>query len=155
MATATTTGRDLEAWTGLLRAHAAVVRQLSAELERDHALTINDYEVLLRLSRAPDRRLKRVDLAAQVLLTPSGITRLLAGLERAGLVAKAACDSDGRVSYAELTDDGHRKLREAAVTHLEGIDRVYLGLFSETERATLAELLGRVGSVGGESCAPE
>ena len=94
-----------------LRAHAAVTRQLDRELVAEHGLTINDYEVLLRLARAPDRMMRRVDLAQQVLLTPSGITRLLDGLQRCGFVEKAACDSDARVVYAKLTDAGRRSSR--------------------------------------------
>ena len=77
------------AFVALVRAHSSATRQLSAQLTADHGLTISDYEVLLRLARAPDRRLRRVDLAEQVLLTASGITRLLDGLERSGLVERA------------------------------------------------------------------
>src|SRR5262245_40898655 len=101
---------EIQAFISFLRAHAAVTRELDRELFTDHGLTINDYEVLIRLARAPDRMLRRVDLAQQVLLTPSGITRLLAGLQRNGLVEKAACDTDARVVYAKLTDAGHEKL---------------------------------------------
>jgi DNA-binding MarR family transcriptional regulator len=146
---------DLAAWTSFLRAHAAITRELSAELVSEHGLTINDYEVLLRLSRAPDRMLKRVELAQQVLLTPSGITRLLAGLERAGFVERAECSSDARVSYALLTDAGYEKLREAAKTHIAGVERTYLERFSDSERKTLAELLGRLVDDDGANCSPD
>ena len=148
---------ELEAWVRFLRAHAAVTRELSAELVSEHGLTINDYEVLLHLSRAPERMLRRVDLAERVLLTASGITRLLDGLERAGYVEKRACPSDGRVSYACLTDAGLEKLRVAAVTHLDGVSRLYLGRFDADERETLAGLLDRLpGNAGeaAESCGP-
>jgi len=86
------------AWIGLVRAHATTVRRFNAQLEADHGLTINDYEVLLHLSHAEDRRLRRIDLAERVLLTPSGITRLLEGLERSGYVERASCASDARVT---------------------------------------------------------
>ena len=79
---------NLEAWIRFLRAHASVTRELSARLEADHGLTLNDYDVLVQLYYAPERRLRRVDLARSVLLSPSGITRLLDGLERAGWVEK-------------------------------------------------------------------
>ena len=102
---------EVQAFVSFIRAHASVVRGLDRELVADHGLTINDYEVLLRLARAPDRMMRRVDLAQQVLLTPSGITRLLDGLQRCGYVEKAACDSDARVVYAKLTDAGREKLR--------------------------------------------
>src|SRR5437763_12946559 len=112
---------EVEAFKHLLRAHAAITRQLDRELVTEHGLTINDYEVLLRLSRAPDQMMRRVDLAQQVLLTPSGITRLLEGLQRSGYVEKAACDSDARVVYAKLTDAGHEKLATATEDHVASI----------------------------------
>ena len=145
---------DTEPFARFLRAHAAVVRELSSELELEHGLTINDYEVLLRLARATDRRMRRVDLAEEVLLSPSGITRLLQGLERAGWVEKATCESDARVSYAKLTDAGLAKLRAAAKTHVAGIQRVFLDRFDDDERATLVEFLSRIDAAG-EECAPE
>ena len=91
MLTGTTTPTELVPFVNFLRAHAAVVRELSSELVSAHGLTINDYEVLLRLSRAEGSRMRRVDLAQEVLLTPSGITRLLEGLERSGFVERVAC----------------------------------------------------------------
>src|SRR3954468_21633709 len=90
---------QLESWIAFLRSHAAITRELSAQLQREHGLTLNDYEVLLHLSHAEDGRLRRVDLAERVVLTASGITRLLDGLERGGFVAKDTCASDARVSY--------------------------------------------------------
>jgi DNA-binding MarR family transcriptional regulator len=150
----TTTRTDTEPFALFLRAHAAVVRELSAELEAEHGLTINDYEVLLRLARATDQVMRRVDLAEQVLLTPSGITRLLEGLERAGFVDRASCPTDARVKYAHLTDAGYAKLREAAKTHVAGIERLFLDRFDERERELLSEFLRRVGE-GGEPCTPE
>jgi DNA-binding MarR family transcriptional regulator len=145
---------ELETWVQWLRAHAAVTRQLNADLFADHGLTINDYEVLLHLARAPDRVLKPVDLAGRVLLTPSGITRLLAGLERAGLVARVSCASDRRVSYAQLTEAGHAKLRAASKTHLAGVASEFTGRFSAEELATLSELLTRLpcGERAGSDC---
>jgi DNA-binding MarR family transcriptional regulator len=132
------------AWVRLLRAHAALTRQLSADLVAQHGLTINDYEVLLHLSRAPERALRRVDLAQRVLLTPSGITRLLDGLECQGLVGRAECPTDRRVTYATLTDAGEARLREAQATHLAGVDELLTSRFGADELGTLAELLGRL-----------
>jgi DNA-binding MarR family transcriptional regulator len=91
------------AFLRFLRAHAAVTRELSARLENAHGLTLSDLDVLAQLSRADGHRLRRVDLARTVLLTASGITRLLDGLERAGWVEKQHCDTDARVTYAALT----------------------------------------------------
>ncbi len=156
MLTGTTTPTELVPFVNFLRAHAAVVRELSSELVSAHGLTINDYEVLLRLSRAEGSRMRRVDLAQEVLLTPSGITRLLEGLERSGFVERVACKEDLRVSYAQLTSAGRAKLRAAGKTHVAGIHRLYLDHFDADERAVLGELLGRLtdGEDGG-ACAPE
>jgi DNA-binding MarR family transcriptional regulator len=142
--------KTLDAWVSFLRSHAAITRELSVQLQREHGLTLNDYEVLLHLSHAEGRMLRRVDLAERVLLTASGITRLLEGLERAGYVAKETCASDARVSYAKLTDAGAAKLRAAAETHLRGIDELFVGRYSGSELATLAELLSRLPVTGSE-----
>ncbi|MBA3841900.1 MAG: winged helix-turn-helix transcriptional regulator [Actinobacteria bacterium] len=148
---ATSPPQQLESWVSFLRAHAAITRELSAQLQREHGLTLNDYEVLLHLSHAEGAMLRRVDLAERVLLTASGITRLLEGLERSGLVCKRTCESDARVSYAKLTDAGLAKLRAAAVTHLRGIDELFTGRYSGSELVTLAELLSRL-PVTGSDC---
>ena len=137
-----------QAWKSFLQAHATVTRALNAELVADHGLTLSDYEVLLRLAQADGRRLRRVDLAERVLLTASGITRLLEGLEQAGLVRKARCSADGRVVYAELTDEGYEQLRSASRTHLDGVEALYTGRFAPDELDSLAELLGRLTADG-------
>lgn len=133
-----------EAWISYLRGYAAVARALNARLSARHGLTMSDYEVLLLLSRAPKRRMKRVELARQVVLTPSGITRLLDGLEAQGYVARATCPRDARVIYAVLTDAGARKLEEVAETHLADVDELFAARFTETELETLGDLLGRL-----------
>jgi DNA-binding MarR family transcriptional regulator len=143
----------LESWVSFLRAHAAITRQLNADLLNEHGLTLSDYEVLLRLSRAENGMMRRVDLAESVVLTASGITRLLEGLERARFVEKATCASDARVSYAKLTDAGREKLKAAAVTHLAGIDELFTSRFSERELELLAEHLGRLPQTGAKQCA--
>jgi DNA-binding MarR family transcriptional regulator len=94
--------------------------------------------------------MRRVDLAEKILLTASGITRLLEGLERAGYVCKETCSSDARVSYAKLTDEGASKLQEAAVTHLRGIEELFVARYSGSELATLAELLSRLPVTGAD-----
>jgi DNA-binding MarR family transcriptional regulator len=142
----------VHAWAQLLRAHAALTRRFSSELLGAHGLTLNDYEVLLHLAHAAERRLRPVDLAESVLLTPSGITRLLGGLERAGYVTRAACPGDARVSYAVLTEDGYEKLRAAAPSHLGAIRELFGERFSDDELETLAALLERLHGLGG---APE
>ena len=129
----------------LLRAHSSLTRQLSAQLTTEHDLTLSDFEVLLRLSRAPDQRMRRVDLADQVLLSASGVTRLLDGLERQGYVERAACSSDRRVVYAVLTDTGLERLRRAAASHFGQVDEYFGARLEADELASLTQLLDRLG----------
>jgi DNA-binding MarR family transcriptional regulator len=132
------------AWIRLLRAHAAATRQLSARLEAEHGLTLSDFDVLVQLYHAPEHSLRRVDIARAVLLTASGITRLLDGLERAGWVEKRACKSDARVSYAVLTAAGLKRFEAARRSHLADVEELFGSRFSAEERDQLAELLGRL-----------
>ncbi len=147
----------LETWVRFLRAHAAITRQLNADLIASHELTLSDYEVLLHLADAPERALRRIDLADRVLLTPSGITRLLNGLECAGFVERGDCASDGRVVYARLTEAGLEKLREASATHLAGVGALFTERFSTEELEQLGWLLARLPAAGpeGPACAAD
>jgi MarR family transcriptional regulator, 2-MHQ and catechol-resistance regulon repressor len=134
----------LDAWVRLLHAHATTTRALSGTLLAEHGLTLNDFEALMRLSRADEGRMRRVDLADELLLTASGVTRLLDGLEAAGYVERAACASDRRVVYAVITDEGREKLRSAADSHVTQVRAFFEARFEEDELAQLAELLGRL-----------
>jgi len=138
----------------LLRAHSAATRLLNAELQAEHGLSINDYEALYLLSRADDRRLKRVELARRLALTPSGVTRLLEGLEAGGLVERTACPGDLRVAYAELTAAGAAKLEAASCGHVGSVRSLFEEHFTEVEIDELSELLGRFPGVAGtdDSC---
>lgn len=127
-----------------LRAHAALTRELSARLEAEHGLTMSDFDVLIQLYYAEGHAMRRVDIARQVLLTASGITRLLDGLERCGLVAKKPCATDARVSYAVLTDEGLKKVEDARRSHHADIDELFGARLEPQEREQLAELLGRL-----------
>jgi DNA-binding MarR family transcriptional regulator len=146
----------VRAWTRLLRAYALTTRLLSAELQEAHGLTINDFEALLVLSNAEGGRLKRVELARNLLLTPSGITRLLRGLEDAGLVERASCATDLRVTYAQITDAGRDKLEAASVAHIASICALLEEHFARDELDAIAEILGKLPGVaeGDESCSP-
>jgi DNA-binding MarR family transcriptional regulator len=135
---------NLEAWIRFLRAHASLTRQMSARLEADHGLTLNDYDCLVQLAYAPERSLRRVDLARSVLLSPSGITRLLDGLEREGWVEKRSCDSDARVTYAHLTEAGLEKFKSARKTHLADIEEAFGSRYTPEELAAVSSLLGRL-----------
>ena len=129
-----------------------MVRQLSAQLSAGHGLTLSDFEVLIRLARAPDRRMRRVDLAEEVFLTASGITRLLDGLERQGFVERSSCDTDRRVVYAVLTDAGLTKLREAATPHFGQVEALFGERFEEGELSELSDLLTRLADGASIAC---
>jgi DNA-binding MarR family transcriptional regulator len=145
----------VRAWTRLLRAHASTTRLLSAELQADHGLTLNDFEVLYVLSRAEGGRMKRVELARRLLLSPSGITRLCEGLERAGLVIRTTCPTDLRIAYAELTPEGRERFEAASCAHVGSIRELMEEHFSEDELGELGEMLGRLPDVaeGDDTCA--
>src|ERR1700757_894175 len=117
-------GDALEAWRGYLQSHATILRRLDAELMSAHGITTRDYEVLLYLAQAPDRKLPMSALAESTMLTRSGITRLVDGLVADGFIERAACPNDARVSYAQLTDAGLSKLRDAGCTHIRSIRRL-------------------------------
>src|SRR5262245_43044898 len=140
----------------LMRANQALARELSARLITEHGLTSNDYECLLHLSQADELGLKRVELAERLQLTPSGVTRLLDGLERDGWVRKGACDSDLRVTYAVLTEEGRERLESAGRSHLRQIRMIFEERFADDELDTLVDLLGRLPGASGpsESCEP-
>jgi len=137
------TSPALRAWAQLLRGHAGTTRLLGAELQ-EHGLTINDYEALLLLSQAEGGRLKRVELARRLVLTPSGVTRLLEGLESAGLVERAACPADLRVVYAQLTELGRERLSSASCGHVGTVRALFEEYLTEDELETLASLLERL-----------
>src|SRR5712691_179338 len=146
-ATAPATSTAIEAFVRLVRANAAVTRQLSALLSADHGLNLSAYEALLLLARAPDSRMRRVDLANSLLLTAGGVTRLLDGLERDGFVGREECASDRRVSYAVLTKTGRDKLREASKSHTRQIRELLGAPYDEDELAQLVALLDRLPGV--------
>ena len=140
----TTPKPALTAWIRLLRGQAAARRALDPELQAAHGLTVVGYEALLLLSQAEERALRRVDLARELGLTPSGVTRLLDGLERDGLVAKGRCDADARVTYAVLTDAGAERLDRASCSHIGSVRALFEERYTEEELDTLATLLGRL-----------
>jgi DNA-binding MarR family transcriptional regulator len=137
----------VRAYTRLLRAHATAVRCVSADLLADHGLSINDYEALQALSQAEGGLMKRIDLARRLVLTPSGVTRLLEGLEDAGLVERASCPSDLRVIYARLTSAGVAALARASRDHERAIEGLLVEHLSDAEIDELGDLLGKLPSV--------
>jgi len=135
---------EFSAWAGLLRTHATLVRELDRELDTGHALPLTQYEVLLHLELAPNRRLRMTELARSVLLSQSGVTRLVDRLEAQGLVERAPCAEDRRVLWAQMTDAGHRRYTEARPTVIAGIRARFLDRFHDDELRTLAEAWERV-----------
>jgi DNA-binding MarR family transcriptional regulator len=117
---------ELAVWRGFLRLHAALAKQLDAELEAAHGLPLSSYEVLINLQAAPDQRLRMADLADRALLSRSGMTRLVDRLERQGLLARDHCVSDARGCFAVLTDAGRELLARARPTHLAGVREKFL-----------------------------
>lgn len=138
------------AWVRFLRAHTTITGRMDAALRDAHAITLREYEILLALAQAPDRRLRRVDLAAAVLLTQSGVTRILEPLERRGLVGREQSAEDRRVTFATLTPDGRALVRKAARTHTADIRALFADRYTEAELTTLASLLERLPGAGGE-----
>jgi DNA-binding MarR family transcriptional regulator len=135
---------ELAAWRGLLRVHAEMTRALDAELTRRHGLPLTSYEVLLYLADAPGGRMRMAELADSVLLSRSGLTRLVDRLERNGLLTREQCEDDARGWFAAITDTGRAVFDEARVTHLAGVRERFLSRFSRDELRALGELWERV-----------
>jgi DNA-binding MarR family transcriptional regulator len=135
---------ELGAWRGFLRVHAALAKALDAELAAAHDLPLSSYEVLITLQAAPGRRCRMAELADHVLLSRSGTTRLVDRLEREGLLERDTCSSDGRGTFAVLTDAGEALLARARPTHLDDVRERFLKHFSPAELSTLASWWERV-----------
>jgi DNA-binding MarR family transcriptional regulator len=132
---------EMRAWQGLLHAHQQVVRALDAELRAEHGISMADYDVLLRLARAPHRTLRMTDLARRVMLSPSGLTRAVDRLVAAGLVKRDRVEGDARGMIAHLTESGRQLLRRAARTHLRGIREHFTARLTETQLRNVASAL--------------
>jgi len=131
---------ELAAWQGLLRANARLTRQLDADLRRSHRLSGNDYDVLIQLGLAPRRRLRMTALAEQVLMSPSGVSRLVDELERAGLVVRERSPNDARSFDVVLTPAGRTRLKAANRAHLQRVRELFLDRLSDTQLQQLAEI---------------
>jgi DNA-binding MarR family transcriptional regulator len=124
---------QLAAWRSFLRAHASVTRVLENELVAEQELSLASYDVLVQLAEAPGRRLRMTELADAVLLSRSGVTRLVDRLEKGGLVARCPVENDGRGVAARLTDAGLDRLRTASRTHLRGVARHFVNRLDEAD----------------------
>jgi DNA-binding MarR family transcriptional regulator len=138
------TAPELAVWKGFLQLHAALVRELDAELEAEHGLSLSSYEVLRALRRAPEGRLRMADLAERALLSRSGMTRLVDRLERHGWLQRSSCSADARGCFAVLTPAGAELVDRARQTHLRGVRRRFLGHLDDADLARFAAVFERV-----------
>ena len=135
---------DVAVWRSFLRAHAQLLRTMEAELGAAGEISLATYDVLVQLSEAPDHRLRMTELADRVLLSRSGLTRLIDRLEREGLVQRVPCPDDARGTHAAITELGVDRLRSASRVHLRGVADQFINRFDPRELARLGELLGRL-----------
>jgi len=131
-------------WRQFLRAHATTIRRLEADLAAEHQMPLASYDVLVQLVEAPDQRLRMTELAERVLLSRSGLTRLVDRLERQGLVRREPSALDARGFYAVLTDEGYDRLRTAARTHLRGVNDYVVSRLTGAELAQLGKLCAKL-----------
>lgn len=132
------------AWRGWIDSARRIQAAVERELRTDSGLTGDDYEVLVRLSEAPDRRLRMSELADAVTNSPSRLSQRIDRLERDGLVGRSRCPNDGRAFYAVLTDAGFSRLDAAAPGHVAVVRRELIDRLTRDEVEFLAELLPRL-----------
>ena len=137
-------GERLATWGRFLEAHSAITRRLERDLADEHSLTLSDYDVLLQLWRAPERSLRPVELSKAVLLTRSGITRLIQGLEKEGYIERVDCPDDARGFLVALTATGAELVQHARATHLSRVAELFSDRYSDEETAQLSALLDRL-----------
>ena len=142
--TAPFTDRELAAWRGLLQVHAEVTRILDAQMRAEHGMAVSSYEVLLFLAGAPDRRLRMSEIADRVLLSRSGLTRLVDRLVELGHVTRCGTPDDGRGSCAELTPAGLEAFEAAQHTHREGVRQAFLDRLSPADQVALGDIWKRL-----------
>lgn len=135
----------LAPWRAFLSAHVLVTRRLDEELRAEHDLSLAEYETLLAIAWSPDRRIRMRILADSILLSKSGVTRLIDRLVADGLVERSACVADARGAEAVLTDAGLDRLRAASVTHLRGIDAHFLSALDPSDLATIERSMRAIG----------
>jgi DNA-binding MarR family transcriptional regulator len=149
----------LDVWRTFLQAHARLSRRLDDELRQEHGLSLPEYEALMHVGRAPARRVRMSQLAQQVLLSKSGVTRLVDRLVADGLIERSTCSTDARGAEAVLTAAGLERLRAAAGTHLRGIDRYFVSALTTDELETIGRTMRSVSNRAGaassdEACEP-
>ena len=134
----------LQAWRMFLQAHATVVRRLEADLDAEGQISLADLDVLLQLAAVEGHRLRMSELADNVLLSRSGMTRRIDRLEAAGLVRRHECAADRRGAFAGITEAGLDRLRRARPTHLRGIQAHFIERLSGDDLACVRDALAKV-----------
>jgi DNA-binding MarR family transcriptional regulator len=135
---------ELTTWLNLIQAHEAVAAGVERTLQRANGLSLAEHEVLVRLSDAPEGRLRMLELTGLVLLSKSGVTRLIDRMALDGLVERQSCDTDRRVVYAAITPKGHRVLQESAPAFLKGVEENFSRHLTEAEVRTLRRVLRKL-----------
>jgi len=135
---------ELDAWRGFLRSYTTIVRELDDELNERHGLPVSSYDVLVQLDDAPDGMLRMSHLADAVLLSRSGLSRLVTRLSNQGLIERQECKNDARGAFAVITDEGRARLNEARATHRAGVRERFLDRLSERDQRQLAKVWGRL-----------
>jgi DNA-binding MarR family transcriptional regulator len=139
----------LAPWRAFLMAHTRVFRRLDDELRAEHDLTVGEYDALLTIAQAPERRIRMRQLADQVILSKSGVTRLIDRLVDDGLVERSACVADARGAEAVLTERGLTRLRAASTTHLRGIHEHFLAILDTTDLDVIERAMSSVARLAG------
>jgi DNA-binding MarR family transcriptional regulator len=135
---------ELDAWRGFLRSYATLVRELDEELTERHGLPLSSYDVLVQLDEAPDGMLRMSHLADAVLLSRSGLSRLVTRLAAQGLLERLECKNDARGAFAAITDQGRERLAEARTTHRAGVRERFLDRLGERVQRQLARAWSRL-----------
>jgi len=131
------------AWSAFVRAHDLVTRRLDADLRAAADLTLSEFEILLHLAWAGGER-RMAQIGQDLVLTGGGVTRIVARLEKLGLIERRSCPGDGRGVFAVLTERGRAKQLTAHRIHVEGVRRLFLAHASPRELRTLGRILGSV-----------
>jgi DNA-binding MarR family transcriptional regulator len=139
-----------QAWRGWMDASRRIQSATERQLKDDSGLTTDDYEVMVRLSEAPDRRMRMSELAACVSNSPSRLSQRVDRMVRDGLVCRDRCDDDGRVFYAVLTEEGFSRLAAAAPGHVDEVRRQFIDHLDDDEIAFLAGIMNRLAAPAGD-----
>ncbi len=124
-------------WRAYIVGTTLLLERLDRDLREAHGLSLPEYEILVRLSEAPERRLRMAEIADSVKNSRSRITHTIARMERAGLVDRAQCDSDGRGVYAHLTEAGYQRLLDAAPCHVASVRAALIDVVADHDLAAV------------------